>query len=122
MSETFRRKHERLDQDIKVWEQASADEKDSFRHLVERAFRQQAIRMKDIFSLQEAAFKAITNLKNQIDAIRPEVQGKDNLEQEVIRLKQDFDRTLAPLNDIIKKINDRDAKEDEKSGDNPFYG
>jgi hypothetical protein len=74
--------------------------------------------MKDIFSLQEASFKAITNLKNQIDAILPEVQGKDKLEQEVVGLKQDFDRTLGSLNDTIKKINETDAKE----GDKPFYG
>jgi hypothetical protein len=121
LSETFKRKQQRLKSDIDSWSNLIETEEDSFKRLVEKAFRQEAIRMQDIFSLLENAFTATTILKNQIDDTLSIAQdrGKTNLEQDVVDLKERFNRTLGSLDEVIKKINERDSKEER---DQPFYG
>jgi len=96
LSETFKRKQQRLKSDIDSWSNLIETEEDSFKRLVEKAFRQEAIRMQDIFSLLENAFTATTILKNQIDDTLSIAQdrGKTNLEQDVEDLKERFNRTL----------------------------
>jgi hypothetical protein len=92
-----------------VWSNLIETEEDSFKRLVEKGFRQEAIRMQDIFSLLENAFTATTILKNQIDDTLSIAQdrGKTNLEQDVVDLKERFNRTLGSLDEVIKKINER---------------
>jgi hypothetical protein len=122
LHETFNRKQQRLQSDIEAWSKLVETENDPFKRLVEKAFRQEAIRMQDIFSLLENAFTATTILKNQIDdtsSIAQE-QGKINLEGDVADLKARFDKTFVTLEDVIKKINERDNRESEN--DRPFYG